>query len=72
MQEWFAKGGADGFNIQPPVQPGFLDDFVEQVIPVLQERGLFRREYEGDTLRENLGLPRPESRYRKSAMSNVA
>jgi len=63
MQEWFEKGGADGFNIQPPVQPGFLNDFVELVIPILQERGLFRREYEGSTLRENLGLPRPVSRY---------
>jgi FMN-dependent oxidoreductase (nitrilotriacetate monooxygenase family) len=72
MQEWFEKAGADGFNIQPPVQPGFLDDFVELVIPILQERGLFRREYEGSTLRENLGLPRPVSRYRNPAYSAVA
>ncbi len=72
MQEWFERGGADGFNIQPPVQPGFLDDFVELVIPILQERGLFRREYEGSTLRENLGLPRPESRYKKASYTSVA
>ena len=43
--------------------PGGLDDFVDQVVPELQHRGLFRREYEGKTLRENLGLPRPENRF---------
>lgn len=63
MEKWFREHGADGFNIQPPVQPGFLDDFVEMVIPVLQERGLVRGEYQGDTLREHLGLPRTASRY---------
>ncbi|MSQ51846.1 MAG: LLM class flavin-dependent oxidoreductase [Betaproteobacteria bacterium] len=67
MEKWFNEGGADGFNIQPPYQPGSLDDFVEMVIPVLQERGLFRREYEGNTLRENLGLSRPASRYSRTA-----
>ena len=72
MQEWFEKGGADGFNIQPPVQPGFLDDFVELVIPILQERGLFRHEYEGSTLREHLGLPRPQSRYKDPAYVSAA
>ena len=45
-----------------PYLPGGLDDFVEQVVPELQRRGIFRREYEGKTLRENLGLPRPENR----------
>jgi len=72
MQEWFEKGAADGFNIQPPVQPGFLNDFVEWVIPVLRERGLFRREYEGGTLRENLGLPRPASRYKDPSFVKAA
>jgi alkanesulfonate monooxygenase len=43
--------------------PGSLEDFVEQVIPELQRRGLFRTEYEGDTLREHLGLPRPENQF---------
>jgi hypothetical protein len=43
--------------------PGGLDDFVERVVPELQRRGLFRREYEGTTLRENLGLPRPANRF---------
>ncbi|MGW6662127.1 LLM class flavin-dependent oxidoreductase [Peribacillus sp. NPDC055009] len=61
MQEWFENGAADGFNIMPPYLPGGLDDFVDQVIPVLQQRGLFRTEYTGSTLRENLGLERPKN-----------
>jgi N-acetyl-S-(2-succino)cysteine monooxygenase len=64
MEEWFVNEACDGFNIMPPYLPGALDDFVALVIPELQQRGLFRTEYEGRTLRENLGLPRPESRYR--------
>jgi alkanesulfonate monooxygenase len=63
MEEWFRNDGCDGFNIMPPFLPGGLDDFVEMVIPELQRRGLFRTEYEGKTLRENLGLKRPASRY---------
>lgn len=59
MQEWFENGAADGFNIMPPYLPGSLEDFVDLVIPVLQQRGLFRTEYTGSTLRENLGLQRP-------------
>lgn len=59
MQEWFENGAADGFNVMPPYLPGGLDDFVELVIPILQQRGLFRKEYAGNTLRENLGLKRP-------------
>jgi hypothetical protein len=47
----------------PPWLPGALDDFVDLVIPELQRRGLFRTAYEGKTLRENLGLPRPENRW---------
>ena len=63
MQEWFEKGGADGFNIQPPCQPSSLDEFVELVVPELQKRGLMRTEYSGRTLRDHLGLPRRPSRY---------
>lgn len=63
MQEWFEEGGADGFNILPPWVPGGLDDFVELVTPELQRRGLFRTEYEGRTLRENLGLPYRVNRW---------
>src|SRR5258706_6635380 len=60
IQAWFEGGAADGFNIMPPILPTGLTDFVDQVVPVLQRRGLFREEYEGRTLRENLGLQRPE------------
>ena len=63
MEQWFVEEAADGFNIMPPYLPGGLDDFVELVMPELQRRGLFRTEYEGRTLREHLGLPRPASRY---------
>ncbi len=59
LQERFEAYGADGYNIMPPFLPGSLDDFVELVIPELQRRGLFRTEYEGSSLRENLGLRRP-------------
>jgi FMN-dependent oxidoreductase (nitrilotriacetate monooxygenase family) len=63
LQDWFERETCDGFNIMPPYIPGALDDFCELVIPELQKRGLFRTEYEGKTLRENLGLRRPGSRY---------
>ena len=63
MEKWFHARAVDGFLVQPPVLPVGLDDFVDLVIPELQNRGLFRTEYEGATLRENLGLPRPPSRY---------
>ena len=59
LEEWFLSEAADGFNILPPWLPGALDDFVDLVVPILQRRGLFRTAYEGRTLRENLGLPRP-------------
>ncbi|MGE0823995.1 MAG: LLM class flavin-dependent oxidoreductase [Candidatus Binatia bacterium] len=63
MEEWLLTNACDGFNIMFPYLPGGLDDFVNHVVPELQRRGLFRREYEGATLRENLGLPRPENRF---------
>jgi N-acetyl-S-(2-succino)cysteine monooxygenase len=63
IENWFRNEGADGFNIMPPVLPEYLNEFVDLVIPVLQKRGLFRTAYEGKTLRENLGLKRPDSRY---------
>ena len=63
MEEWLVERGCDGFNIMFPFLPQGLDDFVDRVIPVLQRRGLFRAEYEGTTLRENLGLPRPGNCY---------
>lgn len=59
LEEWFLNEGADGFNIQPPTFPEGLHDIVNLVLPELQRRGLFRTEYEGTTLRENLGLALP-------------
>ena len=63
MEQWFVGGAVDGYLIQPPHLPAGLDEFIEHVIPILQERGLFRTEYEGATLRDNLGLKRPPSSY---------
>ena len=63
MEEWLETEASDGFTIMFPYLPGGLDDVVDNVVPELQRRGLFRREYEGKTLRENLGLPRPENRF---------
>lgn len=63
MQEWFEGGAADGFNIMPPYFPTQFERFVESVVPELQKRGLFRTAYEGNTLRENLGLKRPKNRF---------
>ncbi|WP_199224770.1 LLM class flavin-dependent oxidoreductase [Falsochrobactrum shanghaiense] len=56
MQHWMETGAADGFNLCPPILPNSLDDFIEFILPELRRRGLFRTEYEGKTLRENLGL----------------
>ena len=67
MERWLFEEGCDGFNIMFPYVPEGLDDFVDKVVPELQRRGLFRREYEGKTLRENLGLPRPENQFFSSS-----
>jgi FMN-dependent oxidoreductase (nitrilotriacetate monooxygenase family) len=61
--DWFEDGAADGFNLMPPLLPGMLDAFIDEVIPIFQRRGLFRTEYEGKTLRANYGLNEPESRF---------
>ncbi len=60
LQAWFEAGAADGFNVMPPFFPGQFDAFVGGVVPILQERGLFRTDYAGATLRQHLGLVRPE------------
>ena len=70
IQEWFEGGAADGFIIHT-VLPRGLEDFVDHVVPILQARGLFRTEYESDTLRGNLGLPVPENRYTRAKALKV-
>nr|WP_296769352.1 LLM class flavin-dependent oxidoreductase [Rhodococcus sp. (in: high G+C Gram-positive bacteria)] len=59
IETWFRSGAADGFNIMPPILPSGLEIFVDHVVPILQQRGLFRTEYTADTLRGHYGLPRP-------------
>lgn len=63
FEEWFVGGLADGFIVLPSHFPGGLADFVNLVVPELQRRGLFRKEYSGPTLRDHLGLKRPELRF---------
>ncbi len=63
MEEWLETEGSDGFTVQFPYLPAGLYDFVDQVVPELQRRGIFRKDYAAVTLRENLGLPRPENRF---------
>ena len=66
IETWFTQEAADGFNVMPPLYPQLLDAFTDKVVPILQERGLFRTEYAGSTLRDHYGLPRPESQYAAS------
>lgn len=59
LEQWFVERAADGFNILPAYFPGGFTDFTDQVVPILQRRGLFRSDYTGTTLRDHLGLARP-------------
>ncbi len=68
IEDWFADGAADGFNIMPPLLPAMLDVFSAEVIPLLQRRGLFRTAYEGKTLREHYGLAWPKSVFEAAAL----
>ncbi|MGL4290580.1 MAG: LLM class flavin-dependent oxidoreductase [Phreatobacter sp.] len=63
IQTWFETGAADGFNVMPPWFTGGFDIFAAEVVPILRKRGLFREDYTGRTLRDHLGLPRPDSGY---------
>jgi len=63
MEAWLEDRGSDGFNVMFPWVPGGLEDFTDKVVPELQRRGLFRKEYEGTTLRDHLGLARPANRF---------
>lgn len=72
LEQWFVEGGCDGFVISPTHVPGSYEDFVRHVVPELQRRGVFRKEYTGSTLRENLRLPRPRAGdWRKQAYAGV-
>jgi FMN-dependent oxidoreductase (nitrilotriacetate monooxygenase family) len=71
LEEWFTGGAADGFNVMPPYLPGGLEDFVDHVVPILRQRGLFRTEYAGTTLREHYGLARPASQFAQSTPATV-
>jgi hypothetical protein len=68
MEQWLIEEGSDGFNIMFPFLPEGLNDFVDKVVPELQRRGIFRKEYEGNTLRENLGLARPANRFFQTSL----
>jgi len=70
MEEWFRDGAADGFNLLPPYFPGAFDDFADHVVPLLQKRGLFRTEYNGRTLRDHLGIPRPDHPAKERPISS--
>jgi FMN-dependent oxidoreductase (nitrilotriacetate monooxygenase family) len=63
IEEWFTSGAADGFNVMAPVLPSALELFVDEVVPLLRKRGLFRSEYTGKTLRDHYGLPKPANQY---------
>jgi hypothetical protein len=60
---WFEQGAADGFNVMGAALPSGLEAFIEHVLPQLRARGLFREEYDGLTLRDHYGLPRPANQY---------
>jgi FMN-dependent oxidoreductase (nitrilotriacetate monooxygenase family) len=72
IEDWFTDGAADGFNVMPPLFPGMLDAFIDGVIPILKQRGLFRTGYTGATLREHYGLPHPPSRFFPDAARDQA
>ncbi|MFI9812744.1 LLM class flavin-dependent oxidoreductase [Saccharothrix variisporea] len=68
IEHWYREGAADGFNIMPAVLPSGLEVFASEVVPILQRRGLFRREYTGPTLRDHYGLPRPANQFALAAV----
>ncbi|ROS75442.1 LLM class flavin-dependent oxidoreductase [Cellulomonas sp. PhB143] len=72
IEEWFRSGAADGFNVMPPLLPSGFEVFADEVVPILQRRGLFRTEYEGSTLREHLGLEVPDARAERAERAESA
>lgn len=71
IEDWFSDGAADGFNIMPPLLPVMLDVFSAEVIPILQQRGLFRTSYAGQTLRAHYGLDWPKSAFQEAALQEI-
>jgi FMN-dependent oxidoreductase (nitrilotriacetate monooxygenase family) len=71
IEDWFTDGAADGFNIMPPLLPAQLDVFSREVIPLLQQRGLFRRAYSGETLREHYNLAWPKSVFQETVLQGA-
>jgi len=67
LEDWFIHEAADGYNLKPALQPDSLKEFIDLVVPELQKRGIFRTEYEGTTLRDHLGLPRPANQFSETA-----
>ena len=63
IEDWFIDGVADGINLMPPVLPKMLDVFIDEVVPLLQRKGIFRTEYQGNTLRDHYGLDRPDNTF---------
>ena len=72
MQDWFENRACDGFNITPTHLPAGCEDFVDLIVPELQRRRLFRTEYEGKTLRENLGLKPMVNRFTRQRLDQAA
>lgn len=70
MAEWFDRGAADGFNVMPPLLPDGMSEFVDHVVPLLQDIGIYKRAYRPGTLRDKLGLRRPPSRYAAAPMDH--
>jgi FMN-dependent oxidoreductase (nitrilotriacetate monooxygenase family) len=67
IEDWFYDGVTDEINLMPPVLPKMLDVFIDEVVPLLQKKGIFRTSYQSDTLREHYGLERPDNIFRKSS-----
>jgi FMN-dependent oxidoreductase (nitrilotriacetate monooxygenase family) len=72
IETWFTQGAADGFNVMGAALPSGLEAFIEHVLPLLRERGLFREDYEGVTLRDHYGLPRPANQFETAMVEAIA
>jgi len=72
IEEWFESGAVAGFNLMPDVYPSGLETFIDEVVPLLRRRGIFRNEYSGVTLRDHFGLARPESRFARRTAEAIS